>query len=221
MNYASIYEELIRRSFLRQIDEYTERHHILPKCMGGTDDQSNIAVLTAREHFIAHQLLVKMYPGVDKLVYAVNMMCVGDRRTTSRRYEWLRKKLQSVLKSRTVSEETRAKMAAVPKSDKQRAAVAERNKTRVITPTGREAQLRALNENRHKSGSKKGQKYNWTQQGTEVRMRALCCPVECEGVVYESVKAAELAYPGISVRKRLDNPAYPDWKRLRPATKRK
>lgn len=46
------------------------------------------------------------------------------------------------------------------------------------------------------------------------------CPVMCEGKEYISVRAAELAYPGISLRKRLDNPKYPQFYRLRQKTMR-
>jgi hypothetical protein len=42
---------------------YTERHHIIPKCIGGTDEPSNIVRLSAREHYIAHRLLVKFTIG--------------------------------------------------------------------------------------------------------------------------------------------------------------
>ena len=37
--------------------EYKERHHIIPKCIGGTNDEDNLIDLYAREHFIAHKLL--------------------------------------------------------------------------------------------------------------------------------------------------------------------
>jgi hypothetical protein len=47
------------------------------------------------------------------------------------------------------------------------------------------------------------------------------CPVVCEGVEYPSVGAAQEAYPGCNIRKRLDNPKYPDFYRLRERTKRK
>jgi len=36
---------------------YTERHHILPLCLGGTNVTNNLIVLTAREHYEAHRLL--------------------------------------------------------------------------------------------------------------------------------------------------------------------
>ena len=49
-------------------DEYHERHHILPKCMGGTDCKDNLIDLYAREHFEAHRLLALENPDSDKLV---------------------------------------------------------------------------------------------------------------------------------------------------------
>ena len=42
------------------------------------------------------------------------------------------------------------------------------------------------------------------------------CPVQCEGQNFDSVGSAQLAYPGISIRKRLDNPRYPQFFRLKP-----
>lgn len=39
---------------------YLEDHHILPKCMGGSDDKDNMVLLTLREHFICHLLLPHM-----------------------------------------------------------------------------------------------------------------------------------------------------------------
>lgn len=53
---------------------YYERHHIIPKCLGGTDDKNNLIDLYAREHFIAHKLLVEENPENEKLIYAWWMM---------------------------------------------------------------------------------------------------------------------------------------------------
>lgn len=55
-------------------DEYCEAHHIVPKCMGGTDDEDNLIDLFAREHFEAHRMLALENPDNDKLVYAWWMM---------------------------------------------------------------------------------------------------------------------------------------------------
>ena len=51
-------------------NEYHERHHILPKCMGGTDDKNNLIDLFAKEHFEAHKLLALENPDNRKLQLA-------------------------------------------------------------------------------------------------------------------------------------------------------
>ena len=38
-------------------DEYHERHHIIPRCLGGGNEEENLIDLFAKEHFIAHKLL--------------------------------------------------------------------------------------------------------------------------------------------------------------------
>lgn len=97
MNYTTIYNSIIDRSKCRSLDGYIEKHHIIPRCMGGGDDSDNIANLTAREHYVCHLLLVKMYPSNRKLVFAANMMCTVSTNTKARSgnrlYEWLRIKL--------------------------------------------------------------------------------------------------------------------------------
>jgi hypothetical protein len=40
---------------------YYERHHIVPKWMGGSNDKSNLVLLTAREHYLCHYLLFLSY----------------------------------------------------------------------------------------------------------------------------------------------------------------
>ena len=56
-------------------DEYHEKHHIIPKCMDGTDDEDNLIDLYAKEHFIAHKLLALENKENDKLQYAWWCMC--------------------------------------------------------------------------------------------------------------------------------------------------
>lgn len=61
MDYEKHYNALITNAKSRTIIEgYVERHHIIPRCFGGSNDPGNIVKLTAREHFIAHLLLYKM-----------------------------------------------------------------------------------------------------------------------------------------------------------------
>ena len=35
MNYAAHYERLVKRARSRSLVGYRERHHVVPKCMGG------------------------------------------------------------------------------------------------------------------------------------------------------------------------------------------
>lgn len=56
-------------------DEYHERHHIVPKCLGGTNEENNLIDLFAREHFEAHRLLVLENPENNGLQYAWWNMC--------------------------------------------------------------------------------------------------------------------------------------------------
>jgi hypothetical protein len=73
--YTSWYISLIANAQSRQLPPatYTEKHHIIPKCMGGPDTSNNLVRLTAKEHFIAHRLLVKMTEGEmhRKMVFAL------------------------------------------------------------------------------------------------------------------------------------------------------
>ncbi len=95
MNYSKHYNKLIERAKNRLLECYTERHHIVPKCMGGSDDADNLVRLTPEEHYVAHQLLVKMYPENYKLLYAARAMTMLDihqKRSRNKEYSWLRKK---------------------------------------------------------------------------------------------------------------------------------
>ena len=75
--YTKWYFEIVKNSLSGRIKSgYTEAHHIVPRCMGGNDDTSNLVNLTAREHYICHLLLTKMTKGQirEKLVHAVMLM---------------------------------------------------------------------------------------------------------------------------------------------------
>lgn len=102
MNYKKIYDSLIERSKNRVVDGYFESHHIVPRCMGGSDEKENIAELTPEEHYLAHQLLVKIYPENKKLVMAAVMM--RPKRPCNKLYGWLRRKHSSVMKEITKGE---------------------------------------------------------------------------------------------------------------------
>lgn len=95
MNYESHYNRLIEKAKNRTHVGYTESHHIIPKCIGGTDSEDNLVELTAREHYVAHQLLMKLYPGHRGLAYAALLMTRlgrGNGRINNRMYAWIREK---------------------------------------------------------------------------------------------------------------------------------
>jgi len=94
MNYKKQYQLLIAKHgslTLPKEDEYYERHHILPKSAGGSNDWYNLVYLTARCHLVAHALLAKWY-NTPELKTAYALMCmVGKYKVTGRQYEAARK----------------------------------------------------------------------------------------------------------------------------------
>lgn len=105
----------MERAVDRLIDGYTERHHVIPRCLGGSDVKSNIVILTAEEHYLAHLLLVKMNPDNHGLVRAAMMMSGQSSRFLHRSnkfYGWLRRKHSVWMKNRNVSRESIEKGAA-------------------------------------------------------------------------------------------------------------
>ena len=86
MNYQKNYDDYIsyvktlNRSKLKRTDPnyvYYEWHHVVPKCMGGKDDFDNLVLLTAREHYLAHYLLTKIYPKNVRVGFAFAQMHWG------------------------------------------------------------------------------------------------------------------------------------------------
>ena len=74
MNYKNHYDELIRKHGVKSKPEYySERHHILPKSMGGTDDEDNLVYLTFKAHYTAHHLLWKIHRN-KSMAFAFTMM---------------------------------------------------------------------------------------------------------------------------------------------------
>ena len=74
MNYTNLYNQLLDKYGSIEKDksktDYRERHHILPKSMGGSNDKNNLVYLPARVHFICHRILCKIYPDSHKLKFA-------------------------------------------------------------------------------------------------------------------------------------------------------
>jgi ssDNA-binding Zn-finger/Zn-ribbon topoisomerase 1 len=98
--YTRWYNNIILSANNRTLTGYVERHHIIPKCLGGSNEVNNMVMLTAREHFVCHYLLTKMVEGVfkKKMFNALNKMrqskYTQDRYIiNSRQFAYLRKGL--------------------------------------------------------------------------------------------------------------------------------
>jgi hypothetical protein len=80
--YTRIYYSVIERAQTRILpkDSYKEKHHVIPRCMGGSDDLTNIVELTFKEHVFCHKLLVKMTEGITRgrLAFAAVLMSGKD-----------------------------------------------------------------------------------------------------------------------------------------------
>ena len=108
MNYQMHYDKLMTKAFERMIPKeiYSERHHVIPTCLGGINNKNNIVRLLPREHFIAHLLLHKIHPDNSKLSYSLWMMCNGNKKDkrnykiSGRIYEEVRKAFVKILKER-------------------------------------------------------------------------------------------------------------------------
>jgi hypothetical protein len=101
MNYEKIYYNLIqtRKQLNRKKTDKTiyEKHHIIPRGCGGDDSSENLILLTLKEHFFAHLMLVEFYTGENKskMLYALWWMGTqtkkyGDKIISSRHYAYLK-----------------------------------------------------------------------------------------------------------------------------------
>ena len=85
MDYQKTYYQLMLKAKERgKVKGYKEVHHIIPKCVGGLDQEDNLVELTAKEHFIAHLLLTEVYPKSHKLKYALWMMASMENKNQDR-----------------------------------------------------------------------------------------------------------------------------------------
>lgn len=107
MNYKNIYDQLVEKCKVRGLDKYVlegyfEKHHIVPRCMGGDDSKENLVLFNAREHYVAHILLWKIYPNDPNLFHAAWMMSnrsLQDR--NSKMYASLREEHARILSLRS------------------------------------------------------------------------------------------------------------------------
>jgi hypothetical protein len=98
MDYKGIYKKFIldraqKQDELIQSGNYFERHHILPRSMGGDNSKSNLICLTAGDHYFAHLLLAKTYGGVQwrGVEALINLPGSSKRREVFAKRRWVEK----------------------------------------------------------------------------------------------------------------------------------
>ena len=82
MDHQRIYDSIIEKAKSedrkKKCGTYYEKHHILPKCLGGIDNKENLVLLTAKEHFVCHKLLTYIYKNNRKIACAYHKMIYGN-----------------------------------------------------------------------------------------------------------------------------------------------
>lgn len=114
-------------------NEYYERHHILARCCGGTDEENNLIDLFAEEHYIAHKLLAEENPntiGLQQAFACMSFMKKDHYKVTCEEYAAARKAqavassirfkdvIPGIRKGIPCSEETKEKLRAKNKQYK-------------------------------------------------------------------------------------------------------
>lgn len=116
MNYICIYDKIISRALERKVVD-GEIHHIKPRCIGGSDNATNLVKLTYKEHYTAHHLLYRIYK-TPKLAFAWRSMYTrtNGNRVNAKGFAAARKawavEMAKINTGRAVNSATRLKMSA-------------------------------------------------------------------------------------------------------------
>lgn len=111
--YTKWYMNIVQQPNLKE-NVYSEVHHIIPRCMGGSDEKSNLVRLSYRQHFIAHMLLPRMVDNPSnqrKMWFALSRMTRRNNlvKLSSRQAQMCREAAHQAMKGRVVSESTKQK----------------------------------------------------------------------------------------------------------------
>ncbi len=126
--------------------------------MGGSNDVNNLVDLTAREHFVCHWLLIRIYPENIKLAYAFSLMWGSSNRLrkhipSSRAYRECKEHLSGLRKGVVFSEEHRRKLSEAKRGKKQSPELVEK---RAAAHRGKKRPPRSEQWRRRQSEVRKG-----------------------------------------------------------------
>lgn len=170
MNYQRIHDAIINRARNRTLQGYYEKHHVIPRCLGGNDDLDNLVELTAREHFIVHKLLCKIYPTEHKLVYAYWMMSRNvsnskykrNYKVSSRDYEYARQLFSEVSSKyqlgKTLTDDHKKALSIAAKTRKTRTPIKHSEETKQKLSSLWKGTKRSLEDRQKISEGQRGKK---------------------------------------------------------------
>lgn len=146
--YHRWYFAIVRRYQVAPI-ERGENHHIVPRCLGGSNAKGNLVTLPYRAHFIVHWLLTKMCAGRAKrqMQHALHRMQRRSGVQASWQYEIGRRAHVAALRGAVSSPESNRKRSAalkgVRKSESALLSMSAAQKGKTPSPETRERLSRA------------------------------------------------------------------------------
>lgn len=117
--YTRWYYSLIDRAKTRQLKSEIEKHHIIPRSLGGGNEKENLVSLTPREHFICHRFLAKMTTGPAKRSMTCAIMYMSNFRQdkiSSRTYAYIKKQFSLMRTGYRHSEASKEQMSLTHKA---------------------------------------------------------------------------------------------------------
>lgn len=233
MNYTKIYNKIIDKRKLHEPIGYTETHHIIPRSLGGSDNKENLVKLTAREHFICHLLLTKIYTNrieKYKMIHAFMLLsnCKSgnqERYVSSRRYEILRKLYSKVMsenqKGTSNSQSCKRWVTDIIKDisfklpnhiDLPYNCVEGRNQKEFICKNCNKVYFKPKSNNSSFCSKSCSTKFYSKQQDRN----RYSIKIEIDGIEYDSISEASKSLNILheTIRNRLKSKSFPSWKRL-------
>lgn len=220
--YTKWYVSLCKRGQIRKLDDYTEKHHIVPKFAKGSNSRKNITNLTGREHFIAHLLLTKMFDDLNLCIRAkaglggfVSQNRNDKRKLSSRQIGLARKAKSESQRGKKFTEEHREKIRLSLIGKKKSKEHVEANRTSHLgkTLSKESIEKRTLTAKRNREMLKKTDPALYQQKRIQKIERTSKGKVVIDGIEYPSIKEASrsISRNPDYIRHRVFSDNYPTW----------
>lgn len=226
--YTKWYNNIIERALSRKIEGYVERHHILPKSfkLGGEKDKENVVKLTAREHFICHLLLSKMFSGKFKIsccyaLFSMHRIQKRNQKIIFNSWEFkkikeannfARKNSPGTFTGKKHSEESK-KLIRKNRKGKNKGQLAW-NKNKNLTKDHKEKISQGLEKYRKENPQWIKKAFGGKGFGEHKRLLSIQKPTIVDGIKYPSatIAAEELGLKKITLIKRIKSQNFPNYR---------